>query len=74
MTRDEKRSPILGIVCLLILCGIGVYIFSSGAAKAEITINGKTCEMRTISVRDFMSDGYSFSTMSIEGSPLPGGN
>ena len=63
----KKRNPVLGIICLLILCGIGFYIFSAGAAKAEITINGKTYEMRTISVRDFMSDGYVFSTMSLEG-------
>lgn len=66
----KKRNPILSVVCLLILCGIGFYIFSAGAAKAEITINGKTYEMRTISVRDFMSDGYSFSTMSTEGNML----
>ena len=62
----KKRSPILGVACLLILVGLGVYIFLSGAAKAEITISGKTYEMRAISVRDFMSDGYVFSTMSIE--------
>ena len=66
----KKRNPILSIVCLLILCGIGFYIFSAGAAKAEITINGKTYEMRTISVRDFMSDGYVFSTMSVEGNTM----
>lgn len=68
----KKRNPILGIVCLLILRGVGFYIFifSAGAAKAEITIDGKTYEMRTISVRDFMSDGYSFSTMSIEGGAM----
>ena len=66
----KKRNPILGVICLLILCGIGFYIFSAGAAKAEITINGKTYEMRTISVRDFMSDGYVFSTMSIEGGTM----
>ena len=62
----KKRSPILGVACLLILVGLGVYIFLSGAAKAEITISGKTYEMRAISVRYFMSDGYVFSTMSIE--------
>ena len=65
-----KRNPILGVICLAILAGIGVYIFQAGAAKAEITINGKTYEMRTISVRDFMSDGYVFSTMSIEGNTM----
>ena len=62
----KKRSPILGVACLLILVGLGVYIFLSGAAKAEITISGKTYEMRAISVWDLMSDGYVFSTMSIE--------
>ncbi len=66
----KKRNPILGVICLAILAGIGVYIFQAGAAKAEITINGKTYEMRTISVRDFMSDGYVFSTMSIEGNTM----
>lgn len=66
----KKRNPILGIICLLILCGIGFYIFSAGAAQAEITINGKTYKMCTISVRDFMSDGYVFSTMSIEGKTM----
>lgn len=57
-------------MCLLILCGIGFYIFSAGAAKAEITINGKTYEMRTISVRDFMSDGYVFSSVNYSGAEL----
>ena len=66
----KKRNPILGVICLAILAGIGVYIFQAGAAKAEITINGKTYELRTISVRDFMSDGYVFSTMSIEGNTM----
>lgn len=66
----KKRNPILGVICLLILAGIGGCIFLAGAAKAEITINGKTYQMRTISVRDFMSDGYVFSTMSIEGSTM----
>lgn len=66
----KKRSPVLGVICLLILAGVGGYIFLSGAAKAEITINGKTYEMRTISVREFMSDGYVFSTMSIEGNTM----
>ena len=66
----KKRNPILGVICLAILAGIGVYIFQAGAAKAEITINGKTYAMRTISVRDFMSDGYVFSTMSLEGNTM----
>ena len=66
----KKRNPILGVICLLILAGVGAYIFLAGAAKAEITINGKTYEMRTISVRDFMSDGYVFSTMSVEGNTV----
>lgn len=66
----KKRNPIPGMICLLILCGIGFYIFSAGAAQAEITINDKVYKMRTISVRDFMSDGYVFSTMSIEGNTM----
>lgn len=66
----KKRNPILGLICLLILAGIGVYIFQAGGAKAEITIDGKTYEMRTMSVREFMQDGYSFSTMSLSGSTM----
>lgn len=66
----KKRNPILGIICLVILAVGGFFVYSAGAAKAEITINGKTYEMRTISVRDFMSDGYVFSTMSIEGNTM----
>jgi len=66
----KKRNPILGILCALILCAGGFYLFSAGAEKAEITINGKAYEMRAISVRDFMSDGYVFSTMSIEGNTM----
>lgn len=34
----KKRNPILGVICLLILVGVGSYIVLSGAAKAEITI------------------------------------
>ena len=63
----KKRNPILVVLCMAILAGIGFYTFQAGAAKAEITINGKTYAMRTISVREFMSDGYVFSTLSIEG-------
>ena len=63
----KKRSPIFVVICMAILAGIGFYTFQAGVTKAEITINGKTYQMRTISVRDFMSDGYVFSTMSIEG-------
>lgn len=66
----KKRSPILAVACMAALAGIGFYIFQAGAAKAEITINGKTYQMRAISVRDFMSDGYVFSTMSIEGNTV----
>lgn len=66
----KKRNPILVVICMAILAGLGFYIFQAGAAKAEITINGKTYAMRAISVRDFMSDGYVFSTMSIEGNTM----
>lgn len=68
--RMKKRNPILGIVCLLILCGIGCYTFFAGTAKAEITIDGKTYEMRSISVRDFMSDGYVFSSINYSSAML----
>ena len=63
----KKKHPILGIICLAILACVGVYIFQAGGAKAEITIGEKTYEMRTMTVREFMKDGYLLSTMSTEG-------
>lgn len=63
----KKKHPILGVICLAILACVGVYIFQAGGAKAEITIGEKTYEMRTMTVREFMEDGYLLSTMSTEG-------
>lgn len=63
----KKKHPILGVICLAILACVGVYIFQAGGAKAEITIGEKTYEMRTLTVREFMEDGYLLSTMSTEG-------
>lgn len=62
----KKCNPILGVICLLILGGIVGYVFFAGAAKAEIIIDGKTYEMRTVTVEAFMGDGYVFSTISTE--------
>lgn len=63
----KKKHPILGVICLAILACVGVYIFRAGGAKAEITIGEKTYEMRTMTVREFMEDGYLLATMSTEG-------
>ena len=63
----KKKHPILGVICLAILACVGVYIFQAGGAKAEITIGEKTYEMRTMTVREFMEDGYLLATMSTEG-------
>ena len=63
----KKKHPILGVICLAILACVGVYIFQAGGAKAEITLGEKTYEMRTMTVREFMEDGYLLSTMSTEG-------
>lgn len=32
----KKRNPILVVICMAILAGIGFYTFQAGAAKAEI--------------------------------------
>lgn len=63
----KKKHPILGVICLAILICGGVFTFRAGGAKAEITIGEKTYEMRTMTVREFMEDGYLLSTMSTEG-------
>lgn len=63
----KKKHPILGVICLAILACVGVYIFQAGGAKAEITIGETTYEMRTMTVREFMEDGYLIATMSTEG-------
>ena len=61
----KKKHPILGVICLAILACVGVYIFQAGGA--EITVGEKTYEMRTMTVREFMEDGYLLATMSTEG-------
>ena len=43
---------------------------SRSGAKAEITIGEKSYEMRTMTVREFMEDGYLLATMSTEGRSL----
>ena len=48
----KKKHPRSGLICLVILGGIGGWIFLAGGAKAEITIGEKTYEMRTVSVRE----------------------
>jgi len=60
----KKRNPVLGAAALVILGVIGGVIFRAGGAKAEITVDGKTYQMCSMTVRDFMEDGYVFSTMS----------
>ena len=47
----KKKHPLSGLICLVILGGIGGWIFLAGGAKAEITIGEKTYEMRTVPVR-----------------------
>ena len=61
----KKKHPILGVICLAILACVGVYIYRAGGA--EITVGEKTYEMRTMTVREFMEDGYLLATMSTEG-------
>lgn len=63
----RKKHPILGVICLAILICGGVFTFRAVGAKAEITIGEKAYEMRTMTVREFMEDGYLLATMSTEG-------
>ena len=63
----KKKHPILGVICLAILICGGIFTFRAGGAKAEITIGEKTYEMRTMTVREFMEDGYLLAAMSTEG-------
>ena len=65
----KKKYPILTLACLAVLICGGVFASRSGA-KAEITIGEKTYEMRTMTVREFMEDGYLLATMSTEGRSL----
>lgn len=66
----KKKHPLLGLLCLVILGGIGGWIFLAGGVRAEITIGEKTYEMRTLSVREFMGDDYVLATMSTEGNSV----
>lgn len=66
----KKKHPILGVLCLAILICGGFFTFRAGGAKAEITIGEKIYEMRTMTVREFMEDGYILATMSTEGKSL----
>ena len=66
----KKKHPILGVICLAILICGGIFTFRAGGAKAEITIGEKIYEMRTMTVREFMEDGYILATMSAEGKSL----
>ncbi|MCI9331097.1 MAG: hypothetical protein HFG05_02840 [Oscillibacter sp.] len=66
----KKKHPVLGAVCLAILICGGLYTFRAVGAKAEITIGEKTYEMLTMTVGEFMGDGYLLSTMSTEGKSL----
>lgn len=63
----KKKHPILGVICLAILICGGVFTFRAGGAKAEMDIGGKTYEMRTMSVREFLEEGYALASMSAEG-------
>lgn len=69
-TQIKKGRLILGIIVLAILGCVMFYVFRMTGAKAEMTINGVTYEMGTVSVRDFMGDDYLFSIMSTEGNSL----
>lgn len=66
----KKKQPILGVICLAILICGGIFTFRAGGAKAQITIGDKTYEMRTMTVREFMEDGYLLATMSTEGNSV----
>ena len=66
----KKRHPSRGVICLaMLICG-GIFAFRAGGAKAEITIGEKTYEMRTMTVREFMEDGYILAIMSTEGNSV----
>lgn len=66
----KKKHPVLGVVSLAILICVGVFTFRAGGAQAEMTIGEQTYRMRTISVREFMEDGYLLATMSTEGNSV----
>lgn len=59
----KKRSSILGIAALIVLGVVAGFVFRNGGAKAEITMNGKTYQMCSMSVREFMEDGYVFAAI-----------
>lgn len=66
----KKRNLILWIICLVVLVCAGGYFLLTGNEKAEITINGTTYEMCTVSVREFMGEDYIFAVMSTEGNSV----
>ena len=59
----KKRNPVLGVVGVLVLAAVSFFVLRLNAAKAEITIGGTAYEMCTLSVREFMQEGYSLATM-----------
>lgn len=67
----KKRNLGLGLLCLVVVvvCVVGSR-FLLGGANAEITINGVTYEMRTVSVQEFMDNGYVLATSSTEGNSV----
>ena len=65
----KKKYPILTLACLAVLICGGVFASRSGA-KAESTIGEKSYELRPMTVREFMEDGYLLATMSTEGRSL----
>ena len=69
-TQMKNGRIVLGVVLLAILGCVILYFFRMTGGKAEITLNGTTYEMGTISVRDFMGEDYIFAIMSTEGNSV----
>ncbi len=68
--KMKKRNFILGVLSLVILACAGGYLLLTGNEKAEITINGTTYEMCSVSVREFMGEDYIFAVMSMDGNSV----
>lgn len=66
----KKRNLILSVICLMVLIGMAGYFLLTGKESAEITINGKTYEMCSVSVREFMGEDYIFAVMSLDGNSV----
>lgn len=66
----KKSKFLLGVICLVVLIGMGAYFLLTGSEKAEITINGTTYEMCSVSVREFMGEDYIFAVMSMDGNSV----